>query len=123
MASAKEGKNHDGAGHRRRRLYRKPYRARAGRCRRAGGRARQPLHRLRHRPARANVAELIEDHGVEAIIHFAGSTIVPDSVKDPLGYYGNNTANSRALIEAAVRGGVRHFIFSSTAAVYGNPAR
>ena len=69
------------------------------------------------------VAELSEDHGVEAIIHFAGSTIVPDSVKDPLGYYGNNTANSRALIEAAVRGGVRHFIFSSTAAVYGNPAR
>ena len=69
------------------------------------------------------VAELIEDHGVESIIHFAGSTIVPDSIKDPLGYYGNNTANSRALIEAAIRGGVRHFIFSSTAAVYGNPAR
>ena len=71
----------------------------------------------------ALVAELIEDHEVEAIIHFAGSTIVPDSMKDPLGYYGNNTANSRALIEAAVKGGVRHFIFSSTAAVYGNPAR
>ena len=71
----------------------------------------------------ALVAELIEDHDVEAIIHFAGSTIVPDSMKDPLGYYGNNTANSRALIEAAVKGGVRHFIFSSTAAVYGNPAR
>jgi len=44
------------------------------------------------------VAELIEDHAVESIIHFAGSTIVPDSIKDPLGYYGNNTANSRALI-------------------------
>ncbi len=71
----------------------------------------------------ALVAELIEDHEVEAIIHFAGSTIVPDSMKNPLGYYGNNTANSRALIEAAVKGGVRHFIFSSTAAVYGNPAR
>ena len=71
----------------------------------------------------ALVARLIEDHEVEAIIHFAGSTIVPDSIKDPLGYYGNNTANSRALIEAAVKGGVRHFIFSSTAAVYGNPAR
>ncbi len=55
------------------------------------------------------VAELIEDHDVEAIIHFAGSTIVPDSIKDPLGYYGNNTANSRALIEAAVRGGVPAF--------------
>jgi len=71
----------------------------------------------------ALVAELIEDHEVEAIIHFAGSTLVPDSMKNPLGYYGNNTANSRALIEAAVKGGVRHFIFSSTAAVYGNPAR
>jgi UDP-glucose 4-epimerase len=72
---------------------------------------------------RALVAALIEEHGVEAIVHFAGSTIVPESMTDPLGYYGNNTANSRALIEAAVKGGVRHFIFSSTAAVYGNPAR
>ena len=71
----------------------------------------------------ALVAELIANHGVEAIIHFAGSTIVPESVKNPLGYYHNNTANSRSLIEAAVKGGVRHFIFSSTAAVYGNPAR
>jgi UDP-glucose 4-epimerase len=69
------------------------------------------------------VAELIENHNVEAIIHFAGSTIVPESMKHPLRYYGNNTANSRVLIEAAVKGGVRHFIFSSTAAVYGNPAR
>ena len=69
------------------------------------------------------VASLIEQHDVEAVIHFAGSTIVPESMKDPLGYYGNNTANSRALIEAAVKGGVKHFIFSSTAAVYGNPAR
>ena len=49
--------------------------------------------------------------------------MVPDSVADPLGYYKNNTVNSRALIECAVKGGVRHFIFSSTAAVYGNPAR
>jgi UDP-glucose 4-epimerase len=48
--------------------------------------------------------------------------VVPDSVRDPLGYYRNNTANTRALIECAVNGGVRHFIFSSTAAVYGNPA-
>ncbi len=68
-------------------------------------------------------ASLIEAHEIDAIIHFAGSTIVPESVRDPLGYYRNNTANSRALIEAAVKGGVRHFIFSSTAAVYGNPAR
>jgi UDP-glucose 4-epimerase len=69
------------------------------------------------------VASLIETHEVEAIIHFAGSTIVPESVRDPLLYYRNNTANSRTLIEAAVKGGVRRFIFSSTAAVYGNPAR
>jgi UDP-glucose 4-epimerase len=49
--------------------------------------------------------------------------VVPDSVRDPLSYYGNNTANSRTLIETAVKGGVRHIIFSSTAAVYGNPAQ
>jgi UDP-glucose 4-epimerase len=71
----------------------------------------------------ALVASLIADHDVESIIHFAGSTVVPDSLKDPLGYYRNNTANSRSLIEAAVKGGVRYFIFSSTAAVYGNPAK
>ena len=69
------------------------------------------------------VAKLIREHGVEAIIHFAASIVVPDSVSDPLGYYKNNTVNSRALIECAVQGGVKHFIFSSTAAVYGNPAR
>jgi UDP-glucose 4-epimerase len=69
------------------------------------------------------LASLIEAHEVEAVIHFAGSTIVPESVRDPLGYYRNNTANSRTLIDAAVKGGVRRFIFSSTAAVYGNPAR
>jgi UDP-glucose 4-epimerase len=69
------------------------------------------------------VGALLARHRVDSVIHFAGSTIVPDSIKDPLGYYRNNTANSRALIETAIRGGVRHFIFSSTAAVYGNPAR
>jgi UDP-glucose 4-epimerase len=62
------------------------------------------------------------EHGVTAVIHFAASVVVPDSVSDPLGYYRNNTANSRTLIEAAVQAGVRDFIFSSTAAVYGNPA-
>lgn len=67
------------------------------------------------------VRRLIEEHAVEAIIHFAGSVVVPDSVKDPLFYYLNNTCRARALIEAAVRGGVRRFIFSSTAAVYGTP--
>ena len=67
------------------------------------------------------VSRLIREHDVEAIIHFAASLIVPYSVRDPLGYYRNNTVNSRALIECAVQNGVRHFIFSSTAAVYGNP--
>jgi UDP-glucose 4-epimerase len=70
----------------------------------------------------ALVGALIGEHAVTEIIHFAASIVVPDSVSDPLRYYRNNTANSRSLIEAAVRGGVRHFIFSSTAAVYGNPA-
>jgi UDP-glucose 4-epimerase len=68
------------------------------------------------------VASVIGDHKVDAIIHFAGSIVVPDSLRDPLGYYRNNTVNTRALIESAVKGGVKHFIFSSTAAVYGNPA-
>ena len=67
------------------------------------------------------VASLIAEHGVDAIIHFAASTVVPESVAQPLAYYRNNTVNSRALIETAVNGGVKHFIFSSTAAVYGNP--
>jgi UDP-glucose 4-epimerase len=69
------------------------------------------------------VATIIKEQGVKAIIHFAASIVVPDSVADPLGYYKNNTANSRALLECAVKGGVEHFIFSSTAAVYGNPER
>ncbi len=69
----------------------------------------------------ALVARLIAEHEVTAIIHFAASIVVPDSVADPLGYYRNNTVNSRALLECAVKGGVRQFIFSSTAAVYGNP--
>ncbi len=61
----------------------------------------------------------IRRYGVTGIIHFAGSIVVPESVADPLGYYNNNTVKSRALIEAAVASGVEHFIFSSTAAVYG----
>jgi UDP-glucose 4-epimerase len=71
----------------------------------------------------AQVAALMAEHRVDAVIHFAASIVVPDSVRDPLGYYRNNTANSRSLIETAVKHGVRHFIFSSTAAVYGNPQR
>ena len=71
----------------------------------------------------ALVAALIREHEVEAIIHFAASIVVPDSVHNPLAYYRNNTVNSHALIETAIQGGVRHFIFSSTAAVYGNPVK
>jgi UDP-glucose 4-epimerase len=67
------------------------------------------------------VASIIAKHDVDAIIHFAASTVVPESVAQPLAYYRNNTVNSRALIETAIQGGVKHFIFSSTAAVYGNP--
>ena len=67
------------------------------------------------------VRTVVRKYGVSAIIHFAGSIVVPESVADPLGYYHNNTVKSRALMEAAVATGVKHFIFSSTAAVYGNP--
>ena len=67
------------------------------------------------------VKKTIQVHGVTAIIHFAGSIVVPESVADPLGYYLNNTVKSRGLIQAAVETGVKNFIFSSTAAVYGNP--
>jgi len=61
----------------------------------------------------------MRDHNVKAVMHFAGSIIVPESVTDPLKYYRNNTVASRALLESAVVSGVRHFIFSSTAATYG----
>lgn len=69
----------------------------------------------------ALVDRIIAENDIEAVIHFAGSIIVPESVADPLKYYLNNTAKSRTLIERCVKGGVRHFIFSSTAAVYGMP--
>jgi UDP-glucose 4-epimerase len=68
------------------------------------------------------VAKTIADNGIDAIIHFAGSVVVPESVADPLGYYRNNTVNSLTLIACAVGAGIKNFIFSSTAAVYGNPA-
>lgn len=67
----------------------------------------------------ALIGRLIEEYEITEIVHFAGSIVVPESVVDPLKYYANNTATSRNLIDAAVRGGIRHFIFSSTAAVYG----
>jgi len=69
----------------------------------------------------ALVGGLIASRGIDAIVHFAGSIVVPESVADPLKYYLNNTVKSRALIAAAVRGGVGAFLFSSTAAVYGEP--
>ncbi|WP_443971757.1 UDP-glucose 4-epimerase GalE [Sphingobium sp. CR28] len=69
----------------------------------------------------ALVEETLAAHAIGAIMHFAGSIIVPESVENPLKYYRNNTANSRNLIEAAVNRGVAHFIFSSTAATYGVP--
>ncbi len=68
------------------------------------------------------VQKIIVDHRVDSVIHFAGSIVVPDSVADPLGYYENNVVKSRALIEACVAGGVKQFIFSSTAAVYDSDA-
>ncbi|MBH0114341.1 UDP-glucose 4-epimerase GalE [Novosphingobium sp. YJ-S2-02] len=67
------------------------------------------------------LARIIAEQGIKAIMHFAGSVIVPESVENPLKYYENNTVKSRALIAAAVSGGVDHFIFSSTAATYGTP--
>jgi UDP-glucose 4-epimerase len=67
------------------------------------------------------VVEIIQKHRVESIIHFAASIVVPESMTDPLGYYRNNTVNTALLLQAAVAGGVKHFIFSSTAGVYGNP--
>jgi UDP-glucose 4-epimerase len=67
------------------------------------------------------VEGVITQHAIESIIHFAGSVVVPDSMRDPLQYYRNNTMTTRSLLNAAVRCGVDRFIFSSTAAVYGNP--
>lgn len=70
---------------------------------------------------RALLDRILAEQRIEAIMHFAGSIVVPESVTDPLKYYGNNTVNSRTLIEAAVQNGVSRFVFSSTAAVYGEP--
>ncbi|MBS0474378.1 MAG: UDP-glucose 4-epimerase, partial [Proteobacteria bacterium] len=67
------------------------------------------------------LARIFAEQKIGAVVHFAGSIIVPESVTNPLKYYHNNTAKSRALIAAAVAAGVPHFIFSSTAATYGIP--
>ena len=69
------------------------------------------------------VEQVLHDHDVRAIMHFAGSVVVPESVSDPLKYYRNNTAATRSLLESAVAAGVPHFIFSSTAATYGTPEK
>jgi UDP-glucose 4-epimerase len=68
------------------------------------------------------VDQLLAEHGVDTIVHFAAHTIVPESVSNPLKYYGNNTCATRSLLEAAAHAGVKHFVFSSTAAVYGVPS-
>ena len=68
------------------------------------------------------IGNIIEHHRVDSVIHFAGSVVVPHSMRDPLEYYRNNTCASRSLINCCVKKGVRHFVFSSTAAVYGSPA-
>ena len=65
------------------------------------------------------VTRVLAEQNIQAIVHFAGSVVVPESVADPLKYYGNNTAATRNLLDAAVRAGIEQFIFSSTAAVYG----
>jgi len=67
------------------------------------------------------VSQLLKDHNIGSVMHFAAHTIVPESVSNPLKYYGNNTCNSRNLLECCAAAGVEHFIFSSTAAVYGIP--
>ena len=67
------------------------------------------------------VMETLRSHGVDTVMHFAAHTIVPESVANPLKYYGNNTCSTRNLLQCCVESGVRHFVFSSTAAVYGIP--
>ena len=70
---------------------------------------------------KALVSKILNDYNITSVMHFAAHTIVPESVSNPLKYYGNNTCNSRNLLECCENAGVKHFIFSSTAAVYGNP--
>jgi UDP-glucose 4-epimerase len=71
---------------------------------------------------RDTVRAALAEHGVDTVMHFAAYTVVPESVRDPLKYYGNNTCATRSLLECCLEGEVRHFVFSSTAAVYGIPA-
>ena len=71
---------------------------------------------------RGLVAKLLAEHRIDIVMHFAAHTVVPESVSNPLKYYGNNTCSTRTLLECCANHGVRHFVFSSTAAVYGIPA-
>ena len=71
---------------------------------------------------RERVRETIREHGIDTVMHFAAHTIVPESVRDPLKYYGNNTCATRNLLEVCADTKIRHFVFSSTAAVYGIPS-
>jgi UDP-glucose 4-epimerase len=70
---------------------------------------------------RSLVSRLLVEHRIDTVLHFAAHTIVPESVADPLKYYGNNTCATRSLLQCCSEAGVRHFVFSSTAAVYGIP--
>ncbi len=71
---------------------------------------------------RDRVLETLREHRIDTVMHFAAYTIVPESVREPLKYFGNNTCSTRSLLECCLEAGVRHFVFSSTAAVYGIPA-
>ncbi|MGH8288879.1 MAG: UDP-glucose 4-epimerase GalE [Steroidobacteraceae bacterium] len=71
---------------------------------------------------RDTVLKVLREHGVDTVLHFAAYTIVPESVSEPLKYYGNNTCSTRSLLQCCLESGVKHFVFSSTAAVYGIPA-
>jgi UDP-glucose 4-epimerase len=72
---------------------------------------------------REAVLALLREHAVETVMHFAAYTIVPESVREPLKYYGNNTCSTRTLLECCLEAGVKNFVFSSSAAVYGIPAQ
>lgn len=71
---------------------------------------------------RDTVLQVLREHGVDTVMHFAAYTIVPESVREPLEYYGNNTCSTRSLLQCCLESGVKQFVFSSTAAVYGMPA-
>ena len=71
---------------------------------------------------RDTVLEVLRTHGIDTVMHFAAWTVVPQSVSEPLKYYGNNTCSTRSLLECCLEAGVRNFVFSSSAAVYGIPA-